>query len=78
MLVFDTETRTDTAQAFTFGSYRFFDRGLCLEEGLFYAEDLPVADRATLEAYVKTHPADTDRRAWSSGAAALYRDATSL
>lgn len=45
MLVFDTETRTDAAQALTFGSYRFFDDGVCLEEGLFYADDLPAAER---------------------------------
>ena len=32
------------------------------EEGLFFADDLAVADRAVLEAYVNTHPADTDRR----------------
>jgi hypothetical protein len=62
MLVFDTETRIDAAQALTFGSYRFFEDGLCLEEGLFFADDLAVADRAVLEAYVNTHPADTDRR----------------
>ncbi|MGA7283658.1 MAG: hypothetical protein WBW87_03870 [Candidatus Cybelea sp.] len=62
MLVFDTETRTDAAQALTFGSYRFFDDGVCLEEGLFYADDLPAAERAALQAYVKTHPAATDRR----------------
>ena len=40
MLVFDTETRTDTAQALTFGSYRYYEHGKCLEEGLFYADDL--------------------------------------
>ena len=62
MLVFDTETRTDTAQALTFGSYRYYEHGICLEEGLFYGDDLPRADRATLEAYVKTHAAATDRR----------------
>jgi hypothetical protein len=62
MLVFDTETRIDAAQALTFGSYRFFQDKVCVEEGLFFADDLPVTDRAVLEAYVKTHPADTDRR----------------
>ena len=34
MLVFDTETRTDTAQALTFGAYRYYDAGICLEEGV--------------------------------------------
>lgn len=58
MLVFDTETRTDAPQALTFGSYRFIDQGVCLEEGLFYAEDLPARDRATLTRYAKAHPAD--------------------
>ena len=62
MLVFDTETRTDEAQALTFGSYRFIENGRCLEEGLFYADDLPAADRAVLQAYVKSHAAATERR----------------
>ena len=62
MLVFDTETQIDAAQALTFGSYRFFEDGVCLEEGLFSGDDLPRADRGTLDAYVKRHPAATDRR----------------
>jgi hypothetical protein len=62
VFVFDTETRTDTAQALTFGSYRYFEHGICLEEGLFFGNDLPRADRAKLEAYVKTHAAATDWR----------------
>ncbi len=62
MLVFDPETRTDTAQALTFGSYRYFEDRICLEEGLFFGDDLPRADRAKLEAYVATHAAATDRR----------------
>jgi hypothetical protein len=62
MLVFDTETRTDTAQALTFGSYRYFEDRICLEEGMFVGDDLPRVDRAKLEAYVKTHPAATDLR----------------
>ncbi len=62
LFVFDTETRTDTAQALTFGSYRYFEHGICLEEGLFLGDDLPRADRAKLEAYVKTHAAATDWR----------------
>lgn len=59
MLVFDTETRVDAAQRLTFGSYRFIVSGECLEEGLFYGDDLPVKDRAVLERYVATHVADT-------------------
>jgi DNA polymerase type B, organellar and viral len=62
MLVFDTETRTDTAQALTFGSYRYYQHGKCLEEGLFYGDDLPRGDRTKLETYVQQHPAGTDRR----------------
>jgi hypothetical protein len=57
-LVFDTETRTDATQHLTFGSYRFFVTGRCLEEGLFYADDLPEEDRRVLERYVETHKAD--------------------
>ena len=71
MFVFDTETRTDTAQALTFGSYRYYEHGICLEEGLFFGDDLPRADRAKLEAYVKTHAAGdrlAPRRARTSAA----------
>jgi hypothetical protein len=59
--VFDTETRTDPTQSLTFGSYRFFVKGRCLEEVLFYADDLPATDLATLQEYVSTHSADTER-----------------
>ena len=62
MLVFDTETRTDTTQALTFGSYRYFEDRICLEEGLFFGDDLPRADRAKLVAYIANHAAATDRR----------------
>ena len=59
MLVFDTETRTDPTQRLTFGSYRFFLNGRCLEEGLFYADDLSAKEREILERYVATHRAET-------------------
>ncbi len=62
MLVFDTETRVDESQRLTFGSFRFFENGLCTREGLFYADDLPESDIATLRQYVKTHRADTSKR----------------
>jgi len=52
MLVFDTESRTDATQRLTFGSYRFFQNGDCTEEGLFYADDLPVEEWKILERYV--------------------------
>ena len=58
MLVFDTETRTDAAQRLMFGSYRFFVTGRCLEEGLFYANDMPQKDRNVLEQYVAVHQAE--------------------
>jgi len=51
MFVFDTETRTDATQRLTFGSYRFIVAGKCLEEGLFYGDDLPENDRLVLENY---------------------------
>jgi hypothetical protein len=54
-LVLDTETRKDAAQRLTFGSYQFIVAGRCLEEGLFYANDLPEEDRRVLESYAATH-----------------------
>jgi hypothetical protein len=62
MLVFDCESRTDKTQALTFGSYRFLVAGRCLEEGLFYADDLATHEREVLERYVHEHRADTDPR----------------
>lgn len=62
MLVFDTETRTDVSQRLTFGSYRFLVGGVCQEEGLFYAEDLPRRDRRILERYNKKQNAWAHRR----------------
>jgi hypothetical protein len=59
MLVFDTETRTDATQSMTFGSYRFILAGRCLEEGLFYGDDLPHQDLHVLQAYVEKHGAQT-------------------
>src|SRR5438477_8419203 len=61
MLVFDTETRTDATQRLTFGSYRFISDGRCLEEELFYADDLPPKDRAVLQRYVRRHRADVHK-----------------
>jgi hypothetical protein len=62
MLVFDCESRTDKTQALTFGSYRFLVAGRCLEEGLFYADDLTDDEGDALERYAREHPADTDPR----------------
>jgi len=55
MLVFDTETRTDATQRLLFGSYRFIVQGECLEEGLFYADDMSGSERRILEKYVKIY-----------------------
>src|SRR6266403_3191606 len=60
MLVFDTETRTDATQRLTFGSYRYIENGQCLEEGLFYGDDLPSKDQQVLERYVATHKAEVN------------------
>jgi hypothetical protein len=55
MFVFDTETRTDETQRLTFGSYRFMVSDCCLEEGLFYADDLPSAELEILKRYTETY-----------------------
>ncbi len=62
MFVFDTETTTDALQRLTFGSYRYIVKGQCVEEGLFYANDLREQDRLIFEAYVSKHHADTPSR----------------
>ena len=67
MLVFDCETRTDKAQALTFGSYRFLVAGPLPEEGLFYGDDLLPRERAVLERYV-AEPRSRHRSARHSGA----------
>ena len=61
MIIFDTETRVDTTQKLTFGSYRIFRDGICYEEGLFYGDDLPEHDRRLLMDYVTTHTPETHR-----------------
>jgi hypothetical protein len=58
MLVFDTETTVDETQRLTFGSYRFFAGGECLEEGLFFAPDLPDEDRQILTHYAANNSAE--------------------
>jgi hypothetical protein len=55
MFVFDTETRTDATQRLTFGSYRFFVDRCCLEEGLFYGDDLSDTEFETLRLYAETY-----------------------
>jgi hypothetical protein len=56
MLVFDCETTTDETQRLTFGSYRFLEDGLTVEEGLFYANELTPKQRRTLRRYVAERP----------------------
>lgn len=66
VLIFDTETTIDTTQRLNFGAYRLckWTRAgvlICLEAGLFHADDLPERDPegfAILEAYARTHWAD--------------------
>jgi hypothetical protein len=60
VLVLDTETTVDAAQRLLFGSWRVYQDGRCISEGLFYADDLPAPDRALLADYVRTHPAATE------------------
>ncbi len=54
-LIFDTETTVDATQRLNFGSYRRCklegNKYLCIEEGLFYADDLPSVDVKVLENY---------------------------
>lgn len=57
MLVFDTETRTDATQRLMFGSYHFYAKGKCLEEGLFYPNDLSPSECAILKQYAAAHSA---------------------
>src|SRR2546426_10439171 len=61
MFVFDTETTTDATQRLTFGSYRFLVEGKCLEEGIFFGDDLAAHERKKLEHYVVTHSADVHK-----------------
>ena len=59
ILVFDTETTVDATQKLLFGCYRFITCGECLEEALFYADDLPRKDLDVLRKYVESHRAAT-------------------
>ncbi|MGI8309035.1 hypothetical protein [Saccharopolyspora hattusasensis] len=68
VLVFDTETTTDTRQQLMFGMFRYChisDTGQVstLAEGILYSDDLPTTDPdgfAVLQRYAATHPADVD------------------
>lgn len=66
VLTFDTETTTDTAQQLNFGAYRLAyrygtERIITVEEGVFYADNLPTRDPEgyrTLLDHVTTRRAD--------------------
>lgn len=51
MIVFDTETRTDSTQRLTFGGYRAIIDGECVEKGLFQGDDLSHWEVETLQHY---------------------------
>lgn len=55
MFVFDTETRPDLTQRLMFGSYRFIVGGKCLEEALFYADDLSEGENSVVKEYAFRH-----------------------
>lgn len=63
ILIIDTETTADAVQALNFGCYRLCTwakngRLICVEEGLFYANDLPERypeGLVHLKEYVRTH-----------------------
>jgi hypothetical protein len=59
VLVIDTEDTIDRSQRLLFGCWRILVNGQMVDEGLFYADNLPTRDRETLLAYVKFHRADT-------------------
>jgi hypothetical protein len=56
VLIFDTETTIDPTQVLTFGSFRRYEfkqtEYRCVEEGLFFADDLRRVDRKVLDRYV--------------------------
>jgi hypothetical protein len=62
VLIFDTESRITADQSLTFGVYRLCERVhdnyRLVEEGLFYAGDLPPKERTELKNYVRTAVSD--------------------
>ncbi|MDP9370917.1 MAG: DNA polymerase [Chloroflexota bacterium] len=58
VLVIDTETTADKTQRLTFGSWRMYDDGQLVDEGLFYGDDLPADDRTVLIEYIRAHAAE--------------------
>jgi len=68
VLVFDTETTTDTEQDLLFGVYRLCelkgDEYLCSEEGLFYADDLDAGQLEVLKSYARSELAESEIKAF--------------
>jgi hypothetical protein len=58
MFVFDTETRIDATQSLIFVGYQYHVKGECLEEGLFYADDIAASELAILKKYAAEHEAE--------------------
>jgi hypothetical protein len=63
-LIIDAETSINTQQSLTFGFYRFCDlpsdgRFICLEEGIFYTEDLDRRSVGLIRKYVQAKRAET-------------------
>jgi hypothetical protein len=79
VLLLDTETTIDSKQNLNFGAYQFCERDLsgnfvCLEEGLFYADDLDATQTEVLRRYVRNE--NRKRTGISSPKLKLYsRDA---
>ena len=61
-LVFDTESRITADQSLTFGVYQLCelvnDNYMLVEEGIFYADNLPPKERSVLKNYVRTAVSD--------------------
>src|SRR3954463_16388424 len=58
VLLLDTETTTDSKQSLNFGAYQFCERDtggnfVCLEEGLFYADNLDKRQLGVLRKYTR-------------------------
>src|SRR5580704_11619370 len=66
ILSFDTETTTDTSQSLTLGAYRFCRETqngvyVCLEEGLFHADDIDSRSLKIMQQYVRNNSPDTPK-----------------
>ncbi len=68
VLVFDTETTTDTEQDLLFGVYRLCelkgDEYYCSEEGMFYADDLDADQLEALKNYARSEIAGSEINAF--------------